>query len=159
MSSNKKQANFNFRYQPSSDSTDAALLDYLQNHAVLDTKTLILNAVRAFWLPFAYQESPNYTEEQVRRIGWHCIFTLLNQVERICYVLGLDRSELEIWAGGTKAVAAEKKVPESKPAQTAQSPTTNGVGASNLSQSNAFAGLNMLSYSHPASDEASDEDE
>ena len=57
----KKQANFSFRYQPAKDSTDAVLLDYLKNHAVLDTKTLILDALRAFWLPFAYQESPKYS--------------------------------------------------------------------------------------------------
>ena len=98
MSEQKKQANFSFRYQPSSDSTDAVLLDYLKNHAVLDTKTLILDALRAFWLPFAYQESPEYTDEQVKRIGWHCIFTLLNHIERIGCILELDRTQLEIWA-------------------------------------------------------------
>ncbi|NEO34424.1 MAG: hypothetical protein F6K36_29295 [Symploca sp. SIO3C6] len=115
-------------------------------------KTLILNAVRAFWLPFAYQESPHYTDEQTRRIGWHCVFTLLNQVERICCVLGLDRSELEVWARGA-GVAAGVNISNSKPVPVTKPPKTNGVSASNPSQSNAFAGLNMLSYNHPGEDE------
>lgn len=98
MSNQKKQTNFSFRYQPSSNSTDTILLDYLKDYAVLDTKTLVLDALRAFWLPFAYQESLEYNDKQVERIGWHCVFTLINQIERICCILDLDRSQLDNWS-------------------------------------------------------------
>ncbi len=146
MSEQKKQANFSFRYQPSSDSTDAVLLDYLKNHAVLDTKTLILDALRAFWLPFAYQESPEYTDEQVKRIGWHCIFTLLNHIERICCILELDRTQLEIWAkpgfvrDGSRGEILTPKV-------------ENHHDPNQANNHSNFTGLNMLSYQHPLEDE------
>ncbi len=146
MSEQKKQANFSFRYQPSSDSTDAVLLDYLKNHAVLDTKTLILDALRAFWLPFAYQESPEYTDEQVKRIGWHCIFTLLNHIERICCILDLDRTQLEIWAkpgvarDGSRGEILTPKV-------------ENHQDSNQANNHSNFTGLNMLSYQHPVEDE------
>ena len=146
MSEQKKQANFSFRYQPSSDSTDAVLLDYLKNHAVLDTKTLILDALRAFWLPFAYQESPEYNDEQVKRIGWHCIFTLLNHIERICCILELDRTQLEIWAkpgfarDGSRGEILTPKV-------------ENHQDSNQANNHSNFTGLNMLSYQHPVEDE------
>ncbi len=146
MSEQKKQANFSFRYQPSSDSTDAVLLDYLKNHAVLDTKTLILDALRAFWLPFAYQESPEYNDEQVQRIGWHCIFTLLNHIERIGCILELDRSQLEIWAkpgvarDGSRGEILTPKV-------------ENHQDSNQANNHSNFTGLNMLSYQHPVEDE------
>ncbi|MCU0542637.1 MAG: hypothetical protein MUE44_10645 [Oscillatoriaceae cyanobacterium Prado104] len=123
--------NFQIRYQRNCDTADGILLSYIQQHPIGDSKTLVLESMRAFWAALAFEESDRFSREFIERTGWQCVYTLLNQVERICVILGLDRSQLKSWAAAQPDRNAVTSNPRSS-AATSQNYTTAIAAASHV---------------------------
>ena len=77
----QERRNFTFRYQPYTNTPDGILIDHLQKgDAVRSGKEMVLLAIRAFWLPLAYHEAGDVSEEELRRIGLTCCHALEHQI-------------------------------------------------------------------------------
>ena len=88
----KKRLDFSVRYQIEENTTDALLLKFLQSYPFGNHKELILQAIRAFWLPLAYQQSGQYSTEEVLDIGKKAMDLLNSQADYISLILGLKQA-------------------------------------------------------------------
>lgn len=88
-SSRPRQEDFRFRYAPVAGTGDAILVSYLRDgDGVRAGKEMIIEAMRSFWLPFAYQ-AQNYSEAQLRQAALHCCRALEAQIFFIRESFGL----------------------------------------------------------------------
>ncbi|HBL13789.1 MAG TPA: hypothetical protein DD379_20820 [Cyanobacteria bacterium UBA11162] len=55
MNNQTRRIDFSWRYQTKVNTGDARLLSYLKNDEVIPLREKMLQALRAFWLPLAYQ--------------------------------------------------------------------------------------------------------
>jgi hypothetical protein len=95
--SGQERRNFTFRYQPYANTPDSILIDHLQTgDAVRSGKEMVLLAIRAFWLPLAYYEAGNFSEEEIRRIGLMCCHALEHQITYIRLLLQLPASSTTV---------------------------------------------------------------
>jgi len=72
-SGKKDKIDFNFRYRPNEDSPDGILMRYLNSFQPTERKSMILKALRAFYLVAAYGdlgnlEKPSDLEELARSL-------------------------------------------------------------------------------------------
>jgi hypothetical protein len=89
---NKKRLDFVVRYQIDPQTPDGLLLTFLLSYPFGNHKELILQAIRAFWLPLAYQNSGQYSAEEVRELGKKAIALLSSQADYLGLLLGLKDS-------------------------------------------------------------------
>jgi hypothetical protein len=86
----QERRNFNFRYQPYANTPDGILIGYLQTgDTVRSGKEMILPALRAFWLPLAYQQAGNFSDDELRQMGLICCNALEHQLAYIRLLLRL----------------------------------------------------------------------
>jgi hypothetical protein len=86
----QERRNFNFRYQPYANTPDGILISYLQTgDTVRSGKEMILPALRAFWLPLAYQQAGNFSNDELRQMGLICCNALEHQLAYIRLLLRL----------------------------------------------------------------------
>jgi len=78
-----------FTYRPRNHSLDAALIKYLRNNPIKESKEMALQAMRAFWMALAHSEAGDLDEESLRNLGLHCCNTLETQSDLIRSILGL----------------------------------------------------------------------
>lgn len=91
-----KRKNFQWRYQPSRESTSGILLVYIDDlelHPNKDKTKMMMAALKAFYLVEAYL-ARGKSQAEVERIGWDSVFALLRQVDYLCSALGLDRTQV-----------------------------------------------------------------
>lgn len=107
----RQRKDFYWRYQPSLNSLNAALLRYLQdpeNYSGqnINKTEMILKALTAFYLPLVCSKYGILTGNDLKRVAQDCISALLLQIERI-------KSELEIYdssdSKGVTITKAEKQ--------------------------------------------------
>lgn len=85
------QIDYQFRYQVSSSSPDAPLLQYLRSkQTAFRPRQMVLWALSAFWSPLAYQWSESYTEEQQKAIARNAIYELHKQISYLARTFGLE---------------------------------------------------------------------
>ncbi|RUT01626.1 hypothetical protein DSM106972_067230 [Dulcicalothrix desertica PCC 7102] len=85
----KTRSNFRWRYQPRNE-IDILMLDYISTSDVMSTTTMILLALRAFWLPLAAAQSPDLDKATRERIAMEACSSLLIQLNQIYAVVGLE---------------------------------------------------------------------
>lgn len=84
---------FQWRYAPSKQSASGVLLAYIDGeelHPLRDKKQMMLTALKAHYLPLAYL-ALGKSRLEVERVGWDSVLALLEQVDFLCSVLGLER--------------------------------------------------------------------
>lgn len=118
-----EQVDFQFRYQPGSASPYALLLRYLQpkkrrdkqsNTLLLDDSAefpkeqMILWALSAFWYPLACRALGNLTEAELKQKARNAIYHLLQQINYLIQVFGLDPREFGFPGIGLQLHSREK---------------------------------------------------
>jgi hypothetical protein len=86
---NGKRLSFSLRYQIAENTPDALLLNFINSYPFGQPKELVIQSLRAFWLPFAYQKSGQYSEEEVKEVGKKAIALLTSQSDYIASILGI----------------------------------------------------------------------
>ena len=110
-----EQVDFQFRYQPGSTSPYALLLRYLQpkkrrdkqsntllpdDSAEFPKEQMILWALSAFWYPLACKALGNLTEAELKQKARNAIYHLLQQINYLIQVFGLDSEDFVFPASG-----------------------------------------------------------
>lgn len=90
----KKQIEFAIRYQPEADSPDGIVGDYIRNNRTLSPREMTFQALRAFWLPFAYRAGGQFSsrEEEVRCV-LEIVYALNAHIGYICQYFGVERPD------------------------------------------------------------------
>ncbi|PSF33456.1 hypothetical protein C7H19_20005 [Aphanothece hegewaldii CCALA 016] len=84
-----------FRLQPSSGTLEYELVRYLKRLPETPKK-VILESVKAFWLPIACLESGEFTPAELEKIGKNSLSILKNQADYLETVLGLEDEQYKI---------------------------------------------------------------
>lgn len=98
-----KRKNFNWRYQPPSNSKGGMLISYLQDetvHPALSAKELIIKALSAYYMPLAYSLQPKQNEKALERIAYDSVFALQRQIEQLVCEFNLDVRNVGVYASG-----------------------------------------------------------
>ncbi|AFY89356.1 hypothetical protein [Chroococcidiopsis thermalis] len=120
-----EQVNFSFRCQPKRDSKYGVLLSYInEDSAQLTRRERVLNALAAFWLPFAYHHQGEISVEELQRLARSSIYQLQLHVQYLRDTFELSNTEPPAYALNTKPVrnssrpAAENYVEEDDDCET-----------------------------------------
>jgi hypothetical protein len=90
----KERENLEFRHQPLNGSPDFDLIRFIKHQKTLQQKTakeIVLDALRAFWLPIALKSSQEYNQEDLKKVWLDSIYSLEKQKE---YLMQLSEIEL-----------------------------------------------------------------
>gem|GEM_PF-2333911 len=74
------------------DTPDSVVLDYLKSG--VSPNELVLRAIRAYWLPFAYQATGVRNQAELAAAAQEAIFCLEGQIEQLRQAFGLKPEEL-----------------------------------------------------------------
>jgi len=85
-----KQKNFIFRFQPLASSPDGILLNYLKSFEPLADGP-VLSALRAFWLPIAYQENGSKKKAELKKMAMAAVMQLEGQIVNLCVMFDIQR--------------------------------------------------------------------
>lgn len=85
-----KQQNFIFRFQPLASSADGILLNYLKSFGT-SANGPVLSALRAFWLPIAYQEAGTKKKAELKKMAMAAIMQLEGQIINLCVMFDIQR--------------------------------------------------------------------
>ncbi|MDZ4870704.1 MAG: hypothetical protein CLLPBCKN_000092 [Chroococcidiopsis cubana SAG 39.79] len=94
-----EQVNFSFRCQPKRDSKYGVLLSYInEDSAELTRRERVLNALAAFWLPFAYHHQGEISVEELQRLARSSIYQLQLHVQYLRDTFELSNTEPPVYA-------------------------------------------------------------
>ena len=97
--SSTKQVNFSFRCQPKRDSKYGVLLGYInEDSAELTRRERVLNALAAFWLPFAYHYRGEISAEELQRLARSSIYQLQLHIQYLRDTFELSNTDLPAYA-------------------------------------------------------------
>jgi hypothetical protein len=108
-----QRKDFQWRYAPKRESSSGVLLAYIDEkelHPNREKKQMMLAALNAYYLPLAYL-ALGKSRSEVERVGWDSVLALLEQVNFLCSVLGLERKSLgsEVRGNLSSAESISKK--------------------------------------------------
>ncbi|HAG85187.1 MAG TPA: hypothetical protein DCL61_29565 [Cyanobacteria bacterium UBA12227] len=87
-----KQLDINFRFRPLLSTPDGILLNYLKKQETsIISHEMILKALRAFWLPEAYQESGKKKRQELKKLAQNMILVLEEQANYLRTVFDIER--------------------------------------------------------------------
>ena len=93
--STSEQVNFVYRHQPKKTSKHGILLTYLkEDEAEFSLKERMLNPLVAFWLPFAYQQCTNVSEQELQQLARSSIYQLKLHIQYLEDSFGLNESQI-----------------------------------------------------------------
>ncbi|MDV2994918.1 MAG: hypothetical protein N4J56_004572 [Chroococcidiopsis sp. SAG 2025] len=94
-----EQVNFSFRCQPKRDSKYGMLLAYInEDSAELTRRERVLNALAAFWLPFAYHYQGEISPEELQRLARSSVYQLQLHVQYLRDTFELSHTEPPAYA-------------------------------------------------------------
>lgn len=109
--STPERINFRPCFNPKASSCNGVLVSYLQQgNGVSDGKEMLLQAARAFWMPFAYEESGQFTAEQVRQVALSACDAL---EQHICYIRQSFNLSVPVTNSGISSAASPNGSSES----------------------------------------------
>jgi len=83
-----------FRFRPSPRTPDGILLHYLRKQAATQiSHEMVLKALRAFWLPDAYQDCGAKKGQELRKLAINTIFALEEQANYLRTIFGIERQQ------------------------------------------------------------------
>ncbi len=89
-----KTIELRFRYQAKKISQQGYLFDFLQNDEVSTCKEMILQAIKAYWMPIAMAKTNHFSEDELEFVGLRAIQELKRQMIEIAMSVGLDLEEI-----------------------------------------------------------------
>ncbi len=106
-SQQRKSIELRFRYQAKRISQQGDLFDFLQNDEVSTCKEMILQAIKAYWMPIAMAKTNHFSEEQLEFAGLRAIQELKRQMLEIAISVGLDLEQLHLHSSPTETELVE----------------------------------------------------
>ena len=89
----KKQIEFAIRYQPEAGTPDAILLEYIKDSRIVPSREMVFQALRAFWLPFAYDANSELTQEEQLQLVLEAVYALDKHADYLCSYFGAERPD------------------------------------------------------------------
>ena len=83
------KARVRFIFEPDRTSPNGITFSWLIHNAY-NGKEKAATAVRAFWLPFAYQESGNFSDAELRELAQQSVWRLEEQMQHLREAFGLE---------------------------------------------------------------------
>lgn len=83
------KARVRFIFEPDRTSPNGITFSWLIHNAY-NGKEKAATAVRAFWLPFAYQESDNYSQAELQELAQQSVWRLEEQIQHLREAFGLE---------------------------------------------------------------------
>lgn len=111
-SSNKARVRFIF--EPDRASPNGITFSWLIHNAY-NGKEKAATAVRTFWLPFAYQESGNYSEAELRELAQQSVWRLEEQIQHLREAFGLEVASHSGNAGTSPQAVNNVQTPSTLP--------------------------------------------
>ncbi|AFZ15493.1 hypothetical protein Cri9333_4714 (plasmid) [Crinalium epipsammum PCC 9333] len=113
----KKSVDFRLRLQPLVDSPEAAVLSHLNSLGSRSSNQLILQVLRTWFLPFAYQEKDNLSDEKLKKVALEACNALEQQIIYIRQVFFLEKPtpHIVMMNGQNSAQAQPLSAPEPEP--------------------------------------------
>ncbi|NJM23867.1 MAG: hypothetical protein HC907_37365 [Richelia sp. SM1_7_0] len=87
----KRRVDYTIRFQLFVGTPEEKLLNYLRHHQLSSTNTLIMQAIRPYWLPLVLLEDDLIPLNIKQQLGRDAVRELLLHVDYICSSLGLER--------------------------------------------------------------------
>ncbi len=82
------KARVRFTFEPDRSSPNGMTYSWLI-HRTYKGKTKAADAVRAFWLPFAYQDANNHSESELKDLAQQSIWRMEEQIQHLRETFGL----------------------------------------------------------------------
>ncbi len=79
-----------FRCQAKKKSEKGFLFEFLQHDEILTSKEMILQAVKAYWMPIAMAKTNYFSEDELSQVGLRAIQELRRQMTEIAWLTGLE---------------------------------------------------------------------
>jgi hypothetical protein len=90
-----KQLDIKFRFRPLLSTPDGILLDYLKKQETsIISHEMMLKALRAFWLPDAYQHCGKKKRQELKKLAQNMIFVLEEQANYLRTVFDIERQTM-----------------------------------------------------------------
>ena len=90
-----QKVDFRFRLRTSATTGEGVVLDYIRNgyHPYFPPREMILRAIKAYWLPFAYSERQDLqlSEASLKRLAQEAVSSLEQQIKDIERTFSLER--------------------------------------------------------------------
>lgn len=88
----QEKIDFVWRYQPLKNTTDGVLLTYVKQNEILPIREMILQSLRAYWLPLAYQRTGEINSVVLERMFRKAVYALEKHALFLCDQAGIDYS-------------------------------------------------------------------
>ena len=89
---NQEKVDFVWRYQPLKNTADAVLLTYIKQNEILPVREVILQSLRAYWLPLAYQQTGEFDPVLLEQLFRKAVYALEKHALYLCDQAGIDYS-------------------------------------------------------------------
>lgn len=89
---NPEKIDFVWRYQPLKNTADAVLLTYIKQNEILPVREVILQSLRAYWLPLAYQQTGEFDPVVLEQLFRKAVYALEKHALYLCDQVGIDYS-------------------------------------------------------------------
>jgi hypothetical protein len=101
-----------FRCHAKKESGKGLLFEFLQNDEIFTSKEMILQAIKAYWMPVAMAKTTHFSEEEIEYVGLRAIQELRRQIDEIAFLTGVqlntNMSEKEVITEVTPLSQASK---------------------------------------------------
>ncbi|MBV6622647.1 MAG: hypothetical protein KI793_06815 [Rivularia sp. (in: Bacteria)] len=87
----KRRVDYSIRFQPFVGTPEEKVLNYLRHHQLSSVNTLIMQAIRPYWLPLMLLEDDVIPLNIKQQLGRDAVRELLLHADYICSSLGLER--------------------------------------------------------------------
>jgi hypothetical protein len=98
------KARVRFVFEPDRSSPNGVTYAWLL-HETYNGKEKASTAVRAFWLPFAYQDSGNHSEAELKELAQQSIWRMEEQIQHLRETFGLESMPTQVSAAETMSAA------------------------------------------------------
>jgi len=90
LGSSSKRRDVVFRFQPMALAAESVVLDYLKSTEVANQ--LALQAIMAYWLPYAYREYGDEKTSELKKITQEMVWALESHILALCIDFGIERN-------------------------------------------------------------------
>jgi hypothetical protein len=90
MAKQQERVDFSWRYQPLKSTADGVLLSHVKYNFLIPPREMILQALRPYWLPLAYQEKGDTDGVVLERMFRNAVYALEKHALYLCEQGGID---------------------------------------------------------------------
>ena len=90
-SGKRDRIDFQFRFQTFKDTPEGILMSYLSSGGTYSSKQLVLQVLRMCYLPYAYKDRSDFSEEKLKAMALESCNALENHASYIRQMFGLER--------------------------------------------------------------------